>query len=187
MMGDLDAILRVKNEDIGGLEFLIAKYQSKALRTAYLITHESQCADEVVQNSFIRFYERARNFDERKPFEPYFLRMVVNSALNMAEKKEHKHASLDDDENLYRLERLLAQTDSIEDTLVLSQIKDEIRNAIRMLTPRQRVVIVQRYYLEMNEAEMVKELNISSGAIKGLLHTARLRLRRLLIQKESTK
>lgn len=186
-MGDYEAIQRVKHKDIGGLEFLIAKYQAKALRTAYLVTHDTQSADEVVQNAFIRFYERAWHFDEKRAFEPYFLRMVVNSALNMAEKKEHRHASLDDDENLYKLEKLLVQADSIEESLILTQTQNEIQNAIGKLTPRQRVAVVLRYYLEMSEAEMVRELKTSRETIKGLLHTARLRLKRLLVSNESAK
>ncbi len=40
-MDDLQAIRRLKNGDIGGLEILIARYQAKAVRTAYLVTHEA--------------------------------------------------------------------------------------------------------------------------------------------------
>ena len=80
-MDDLQAIRRLKSGDIGGLEILIARYQAKAFRTAYLVTHEAPIAEEVVQDAFIRFYERACQFDEGRPFEPYFLRMVVHAAL----------------------------------------------------------------------------------------------------------
>jgi len=36
------------------------------------------------------------------------------------------------------------------------------------LSPRQRAVIVQRYYLEMSEAEMAKESGTAAGTIKWL-------------------
>ena len=73
-MDDLQAIRRLKNGDMGGLEILIACYQAKAVRTAYLVTHNEPMAEDVVQDAFVRFYERVRHFDERRPFEPYFLR-----------------------------------------------------------------------------------------------------------------
>ena len=41
-------------------------------------------------------------------------------------------------------------------------------------------MIVQRYYLEMSEAEMAQKLDVAPGTIKWLLHTARRRLRELL-------
>ena len=102
-MDDLQAIRRLKNGDIGGLEILIARYQAKAVRTAYLVTHDEPMAEEVVQDAFVRFYERARQFDERRAFEPYFLRMVVNAALNAVEKESRRAASLDEDTDTARV------------------------------------------------------------------------------------
>ena len=81
-MEDLHAIRRLKNGDIGGLQCLIARHQGKALRTAFLITHDEPTAEDVVQDTFVRFYQRVRNFDDTRPFEPYFMRSVVNVALN---------------------------------------------------------------------------------------------------------
>ena len=47
-------------------------------------------------------------------------------------------------------------------------------------SPRQRVAIVQRYYLEMSEKEMTQALDIAPGTVKWLLNAARSRLRTLL-------
>jgi DNA-directed RNA polymerase specialized sigma24 family protein len=51
---------------------------------------------------------------------------------------------------------------------------------MQKLSPRQRAVIVQRYFLEMNEKEMAIESNVAVGTIKWLLNAARERLRGLL-------
>ncbi|GAP22612.1 RNA polymerase sigma factor [Leptolinea tardivitalis] len=85
-MNDQQAISRLKNGDIGGLEYLVSKYQEKALRTAYLITHNRQLSEDVVQETFVRMYQRIRSFDDQRPFEPYLMRSVVNTAINQAEK-----------------------------------------------------------------------------------------------------
>jgi len=81
-MLDTTAIRRLKNGDIGGLETLITRYQVKAVRTAFLIVHDEQLAEDIVQDAFIRIYQRIRGFDESRPFEPYLMRSVVNLALN---------------------------------------------------------------------------------------------------------
>jgi RNA polymerase sigma-70 factor (ECF subfamily) len=47
-MDDLQAILRLKSGDINGLDFLITKYQVKAVRTAYLVTRNRPMAEDVV-------------------------------------------------------------------------------------------------------------------------------------------
>ena len=43
-MDVLQAIRLLKNGDMGGLEILIACYQAKAVRTAYLVTHDELMA-----------------------------------------------------------------------------------------------------------------------------------------------
>ncbi len=179
-MDDLQAIRRLKNGDIGGLEILIARYQAKAVRTAYLVTHDAPVAEEVVQDAFIRFYERARQFDERRAFEPYFLRMVVYASLNQVERESRKAVSLDEDTDMRGLEWLLACASSVEEQVEFEQLKRTIHQAIGALPPRQRAAAVQRYYLDMSETEMSEALKVTPGTVKWLLHAARARLRVLL-------
>lgn len=179
-MDDLQAIRRLKNGDIGGLEILIACYQAKAVRTAYLVTRHLPMAEDVVQDAFVRFYERAHQFDERRAFEPYFLRSVVNAALNAIEKESRLTASLDTEAEMDALEHLLRCANSVEEQVEFAQLKSEILQALGALSPRQRAVAVQRYYLEMSEKEMTAVLEIAPGTVKWLLNAARIRLRNLL-------
>ncbi|MDP1779334.1 MAG: sigma-70 family RNA polymerase sigma factor, partial [Anaerolineales bacterium] len=95
-MDDLQAIQRLKDGDIGGLEYLVARYQSKAVRAAFLITHDETLAEDVVQDTFVRIYHRISHFDLSRPFEPYLLRSVVNAALNVAQKAD-RHLSMEGD------------------------------------------------------------------------------------------
>lgn len=178
-MDDLQAVRRLKNGDIGGLEILITRYQAKAVRTAYLVTHDEPLAEDVVQESFVRFYERARRFDERRAFEPYFLRCVVNAALNALD-KEHRAAPLDESTDPSALEHLLHRASSVEEQVEFAQLKREILEALKALSPRQRAAAVQRYYLDMSEKEMTEALDLAPGTVKWLLNAARSRLRAML-------
>lgn len=175
-MDDLEAIRRLKNGDIGGLEILIVRYQAKAVRTAYLVTHAEPIAEEVVQEAFIRFYKRVHHFDEQRPFEPYFLRMVMYAALNEIEKEKRSSAPLNEDTDLCGLENLLNRSSTIEEQVEFHQLKEEIHQAINALSPRQRVAAIQRYYLNMSETEMSQAMAITPGTVKWLLHAARARL-----------
>ena len=66
-----------------------------------------------------------------------------------------------------------------------AQRSREILQALSKLPPRQRAVVVQRYYLEMSEQEMAQALDAAPGTIKWLLNTARSRLRDLLNSERS--
>jgi RNA polymerase sigma-70 factor (ECF subfamily) len=175
---DGQAIRRLKCGDIGGLECLIARHQAKALRTAFLITHDEPMAEDVVQDVFVRFYQRAESFDEARPFEPYFMRSVVNAALNCIEREKKGRSFTDADTS--ELENLLEEAASVEEQVEFNTLKWQIAEALADLPPRQRAVIVQRYYLEMSEKEMSEALDSPPGTVKWLLNTARTRLRALL-------
>jgi RNA polymerase sigma-70 factor (ECF subfamily) len=179
-MDDLQAVRRLKNGDIGGLETLIARYQDRAIRTAYLVTHDAPIAEEVVQDTFIRFYERAHHFDDRRAFEPDFLRMVVYAALNTVERESRSAASLDEEADLRGLESLLACASTVEEQVEYAQLRREVHQALGALSPRQRAAAVLRYYLNMSETEMSQALQVAPGTVKWLLNAARTRLRTLL-------
>lgn len=182
MTDDSHAIQRLTEGDIGGLEVLVARYQAKAVRVAFLITQDEMLAEDVVQETFVRLYQRIRQFDPRRPFEPYLLRSVVNAALNTS-RRAPQHHSLDGDPQT--VEHLLVQAASVESEVEYRQLKQEILQALNRLEPRQRAVIVQRYYLGMSEKEIAATLDAPLGTVKWLLSVARGKLRRWLAAERS--
>ena len=187
MMLDTDEVQAVrclKSGDIGGLELLIARYQGKALRTAFLVTQDESLAEDVVQDAFVHFFQRARGFDEARPFEPYFLRSVVNNALNALQRENKGNYPMG--QETHALEALLDQAASVEEQVEFNALKQQILVALSGLAPRQRAVIVQRYYLQMTEKEMSAALDAPRGTVKWLLNVARERLRSLLDSERNT-
>ncbi|NMC80589.1 MAG: RNA polymerase sigma factor [Chloroflexi bacterium] len=178
-MDDLQAIRRMKRGDIGGLEVLVARYQTRAVRTAYLITHDEQLAEDVAQETFVQVYQRIGQFDELRPFQPYFLRSVANAALN-AVQKDSKCDPVGLDSDVALLDALFTQAMTIETQVEYRQLKQEVASRLASLPPRQRAAIVLRYYLEMSEKEMAESLTTPPGTVKWLLNTARESLRELL-------
>jgi DNA-directed RNA polymerase specialized sigma24 family protein len=85
-MDEKQAIQRLKQGDIHGLEFLVDQFQVKSVRVAYLITRDFGLAEEIVQESFVKVYRSMRTFDENSPFEPWFLRSVVNASVKMMQR-----------------------------------------------------------------------------------------------------
>lgn len=178
-MDDTQAVRRLKAGDIGGLEMLVARYQKKAVQTAYLITHDEQLAEDVAQETFVRIFLHARYFDETRPFAPYLLRCVANAALNATEKTT-RWVQFGVGTDVEQVAELLTEAVSVEDQVEYTRLKEEIADALANLPPRQRTVIVQRYFLGMNEKEMAENLSAAPGTVKWLLNTARQRLRGLL-------
>jgi RNA polymerase sigma-70 factor (ECF subfamily) len=176
------AIRQLKNGDIAGLEFLVQRHQLKALRTAYLITRNLELAEDVVQESFIRAYHSIRGFDEARPFEPWFLRSVVNASIKTMQRLA-KQVEARDDADDGEWMQLVSADESVEAQVESAEFQRQLWAAMQKLSPRQRAVIVQRYYLEMNEKEMATQAGVARGTVKWLLNAARERLRALLTER----
>ena len=183
MLDEQEAIRRLKRGDLGGLEVLVSRYQVKAVRTAYLITRDPALAEDVVQDCFVRVFHSIAGFDSARPFEPWFMRSVVNASVKSLQRSARQVEVGDEvDESLFA--ELALRAESIEAQLESSEFQNRIWDALQTLSPRQRAVIVQRYFLEMSEQEMVEASGSAAGTVKWMLNAARERLRRLLGDEE---
>lgn len=181
-MEDQIAISRLKQGDPGGLETLVRDYQVRAVYTAYMILFDRSLAEEIAQTSFVRVAENIQSFDEKRPFAPWFLRIVVNEALRVS-RQQRQTVSLDEnpDETSLTVARWLLDPQPHPEKLVeLAETRQVLLNALRGLTAEQRAVVVMRYYLEMSESDMSAKLERPISTIKWRLHTARERLKTLL-------
>ena len=181
-MDEKQAIHQLKQGDIRGLEFLVNQFQLKAVRVAYLITRDLGLAEEIVQESFVRAYRSIRTFEENRPFEPWFLRNVVNSSVK-AMQRSARQVDMGDDTAESQIAGLVSSVEFVEEQVESIEIQNRIWEAMQKLSPRQRAVIVQRYYLEMSESEMAAESGAAVGTVKWLLNAARDRLRYLLAER----
>ena len=181
-MKDDQAVARLKQGDQAGMEELVSRYYLPAVRAAYLILQDRGLAEDVVQNSFVGLSDTLRHFDPERPFGPWFLRCVVNAAINTS-RRESRLVSLDQAEEAasFSVENWLQeQADGPAEQVEAAEKQAAVQQALEKLNPQQRAAVVMRYYLELSENEMVDELNVPKSSLKWWLYSARVRLRDLL-------
>jgi RNA polymerase sigma-70 factor (ECF subfamily) len=176
------AVARLKAGDIRGLETLVDAYYTRAVRAAYLVTHDEALAEDVVQSAFIRAYERIASFDATRPFGPWFLRSVVNGAITQAAARS-RIVTLDagDVDALPRVLDIAAEPGPGPEALLeQAESREEVWRALDQLPPPQRAAIVMHYYLGLPDAESAERLGVPPATVRWRLHAARKRLRGLL-------
>jgi RNA polymerase sigma-70 factor (ECF subfamily) len=178
------AIARLKRGDIGGLEPLVRKYQMQALHTAYLIARDPSLAEDIVQSAFIRVWERIEQFDDTRPFGPWFLRIVANDAMKAATRLRRfvplDSPAIDDDSSGVPQEWLADRSAGPDELLERAETRVELWQALGTLPPAQREAMVLRYFLELSEADVAGRQGVATGTVKWRLHAARGRLAGLL-------
>lgn len=181
-MEEREAVERLKQGNLVGMEYLVRAHQLRAVRAAYLITRDDAMAKDIVQQSFLRAVECIGQFDASRPFAPWFLRIVTNAAVKAAVQAA-REVPLDeprgvDAETL--AEQLPADDPGPEAQLEDGEMRQALWSALGHLSPEDRAALVMRYYLGLSETDMAQAMHVAAGTVKWRLHQARKRLRRWL-------
>jgi RNA polymerase sigma-70 factor (ECF subfamily) len=182
-MEDRIAISRLKQGDLSALEALVNRYQVQAVHAAYAIVYDRAQAEDIAQSAFIKVVDRIHQFDEERPFAPWFFRIIVNDAIKIA-KKRKRTVSLEgqlDQPTAQLAEWLTDPSLKPEPLMELKEARESILKAMQRLTPEARAVVVMRYFLEMSEADMSAKMDRPLSTIKWWLRDARERLYALMI------
>lgn len=140
--------------------YVAARYAS-LLRTAYLLTGHHQDAEDLVQTALVKAVGVWKRIEDSP--DAYVRRILVNE--NVSRWRRHKGREV--------------VTDRTPDGAVTPEHDDAIglRDALAGLAPRQRAVIVLRYYEDLTERETAELLGIAVGTVKSQTKDALVRLR----------
>jgi len=180
-MDDQIAISRIKQGDLNGLERLVNRYQVQAVHAAYMIVFDRGLVEDIAQAAFVKVAERIHQFDVKRPFAPWFFRIVINDALKLIEIQKRNISLEDLEKPAAQIAEWLADPDyQPEPLLEQKEMREKVLKAIQSLPPEQRAVIVMQYFLDMSEKDMSAKMKRPLSTIKWWLRDARKRLRSLM-------
>jgi len=174
------AIKRLKNGDLNGLETLVQRYQVQAVHAAYLIVKDRYLAEDIAQNAFLKAAEKIDQFNGRRAFGPWFMRIVVNAAIKVANRQKREAPLEGEDEDADAFSFHQDTGPSPEEIVEMDETGQVVWQALERLPVEQRAAVVMRHFLEMSDVEMTAALNRPPSAIHWWLRTARSRLREML-------
>jgi RNA polymerase sigma-70 factor (sigma-E family) len=133
------------------------------LRTAFLIAWDENEAEDLVQETLFRL---ARNWRRVAAMEypfAYARRILVRLAMADAPKRRRRRDELATTDRNAAVSLEIAAGDSGLSTL---EIRAELITALGQLNPRQRAVIVLRYFFDLSETETAEAVGCSLGTVK---------------------
>jgi RNA polymerase sigma-70 factor, ECF subfamily len=172
-----DLIDRAFRGDEAAYEALVRQHQESVFRLAYLLLGDTDDAEDVAQEAFIRAFRMLHRYDRAQPLRPWLLSITANLARNRRRAVGRYFAAL---------RRLVFVTpDAAPTTESESARRSEqqtLWQAVRRLAPADQEVIYLRYFLELSVQETAEALNVEPGTVKSRLHRALHRLRGVVEQ-----
>jgi RNA polymerase sigma-70 factor, ECF subfamily len=148
----------------------VQRFQRRVFGLAVTIVGDRRAAEDIAQEAFLAAVRTLDRFDRRRPFAPWFHRIVVNRAIDAVRARKLRGEVGDD-----AIERGVAARQPS------SELSDETIAALGDLPDEQRAVVVMRYLLEYTPGEIARALDLPRGTVNSRLRRA---LDRLAIELE---
>jgi RNA polymerase sigma-70 factor (sigma-E family) len=139
------------------------------VRLAYALTGDAGHAEDLAQAAFARAYASWGRVRRAGNPDAYVRRIVINEHRSRFRKRRVAEELRDDLANTLGSQQLGGQGPEEQHALL---------DALRALGPRQRAVVVLRYWLDLSEAETAAALNCSVGTVKSQASRALATLRK---------
>jgi RNA polymerase sigma-70 factor (sigma-E family) len=162
--------------DRHGFDRFVAESANGLLRTAYLIVGDLPEAEDLVQETLLKVARRWPKVRRMDHPAAYARRILVNLALDGGVKRSRRRSELSEQQP-----REPATAATPIDT------HDELHATLAALPPRQRAVLVLRYFLDLPEAEVAAALQCSLGTVKSTASRGLARLEQALRQTNDTR
>jgi RNA polymerase sigma-70 factor (ECF subfamily) len=158
---------------------LIRRYERMALSVAFSALGgapgDGERAGDVVQEAFVRAWERLVDLKEPGSFGPWLCGIVRNLAIDTLRRSRLRPVA--DPENVDPLQRVAPDP---HDELDLQEQRRLVAEALQELDETSRPVVVMRYYQDLSSKEIGEALGIAPAAVDMRLSRARQLLRRKL-------
>jgi RNA polymerase sigma-70 factor, ECF subfamily len=181
---DIALVNRAREGDVQAFEQLVKQYDRQIFRIAQHITQNREDAEDVVQDAFLKAYEKLDQFQGNSKFYTWLVRIAVNESLmRLRKRRTGRMVSIDEDVETEEgsMPRDLAEwRPDPEVQYGQSELAEILRKTIQGLPPGFRVVFVLRDVEGLSTEETAETLGLSVPAVKSRLLRARLQLRERL-------
>jgi len=168
---DAALLLRIGNGEHAAFAVLVRRYSDRFYRVAYRFIHNAADAEDVVQDAFIKLWERPGMWQMEKnaAFTTWFYRVIVNACLDRHKKK--RPLQLIDDSWIED------SRETQDEGLSRRQQERWLETQLDALPERQRTALNLCFYEEVSNEDAAKIMGIRLKALQSLLMRAKMTLK----------
>ena len=187
LVSDAIAVERTLAGDRDAYRVLVQRHSRNVFRLAYRMTGNSHEAEEVVQEAFLRAYQKLRQFAGNANFGTWVYRIAANYSIdrmrqrNAEESRRFSQTRVSQDG--VEVDPVSVAPDpapSPERLAVSAQLGAKMQEALAALTPAERTAIVMRHWEGCAIEEIAAVLKSNSNATKNTVFRAVAKLRKAL-------
>jgi RNA polymerase sigma-70 factor (ECF subfamily) len=175
---DRAVILLAKEGDESAFRELYENNYEMIYRLAYRYSKSQQDAEDIMQEAFIKAFKGISKFDfgVSTNFSAWIYQIGVRCSLDYLRKRKRRKADRTESLSSIRSEPE-ARDPSPEKSAVANQAIQRVKNALNLLSPKQRIIFDMMHFQQRPMKEISVRLGCSPGTVKKQLQRAVSRLR----------
>ena len=167
---DSDIAGRLRARDPHVMSVLYDRYGKIAFSVIFRVVRDSAVAEDLVQETFLRVWNRAQSFDQQRgALGPWILTVARNRAIDHLRSADGRMAA-----GAMEMDRLEnpARFSNFDDRALSIDRARRLKNAFEKLNANQRTAIELAYYEGLSQTEMAERLKQPLGTVKTWVRTA---------------
>jgi RNA polymerase sigma-70 factor (ECF subfamily) len=181
---DLECVEKAQAGDLECFELLVSQYEKRIYRVASRLLDDEHDAEDVLQETFLKAFEKLKLFRRESSFYTWIVQIAVNASLQrLNQRRKWPTVSLDEPEEEsdgYRPKEIVVWEEDPEKLFSRKEVQDILNDAITSLPLIYRSVFVLKDIEHLPAEQIARMLGISLAAAKSRLIRARLELRERL-------
>jgi len=185
---DRNLVAKFKAGDEAAFEEMVTRYWDRIYAMVHKLLRNSQDAEEVTQDAFIRAHRGLEKFRGDSSFSTWLYQIATNLARNRYwywwRRKRDKSISFDQplsgESETTLAEIFPSNVETPKDVAVTNEFQERVASAMTLLNDKHREVLTLRNIKNLSYDEIAVELEISIGTVKSRIARARESLREKL-------
>lgn len=163
----------IRRRDEGGMDALLKFFAPLIRYVAEPIAGEAE-AEDCIQETALRVWERIEAFDERKgSFKAWLTAIARNAALDRARRRKREEAGEAD-------ENIPDTAPTADELLIKKERRQALMNALESLHAWEKELFYRKYYYMQPIAQIAAELGMTERAVEGRLYRIKRKLAGLI-------
>ncbi len=167
--------------DCSAIDALIDRHKAKIFAYILMCVKQQVLAEDIFQEAFIRVIKTLKNgcYADSGKFSSWVMRIAHNLIIDYYRKKKNLPVVSNDNYEYDLFNSCKFSDESIEDKLVVEQLRKGVSMLVELLPDNQREVVIMRYYRNLSFKEIAEETDVSINTALGRMRYALINLRRL--------
>ena len=172
METDTTLVQKAKEGDVQAFSELVVRHQKSLLRLAYRVVGDLEVAQDVVQESFMKAYQKLSGFEGRSAFKSWVYQITLNTAKNKLRGKNPEMLDIE--------KTPIADNINWEEQIMSGDLKEIIQLQVDKLPQKQRTALSLRIFEDLSFAEIADIMKCPYDTAKANYRHALMKLRHSL-------